>query len=366
MKCELDVYLHFPFCRAKCAYCALLSRAGSTPAQRANYVERLVCELRSELARLEAVPRSVYFGGGTPALCELAPIFAALREMGMGEGCEFTVELHPLDVNRDLLLKLREGGVNRISMGVQSLDDGALAAMGRGCTADDATRAFELVHGAFSNCGMDLIAGWPGVDDETWRRTVERALSLAPAHLSCYTLIHEAHTRLDLELRRGRLTLPDDAAALGQIDLARELLSVAGLERYEVSNYSRPGLECRHNQSVWRGEDYLGIGEGAHGRLARRRTVGERVEGWKAEEVGELEDALERSLLGLRTREGIDLEVVAARFPVLRGVLPAWRGELEALASAGVLERTGEARFAPTARGFEVCDAIMDQCYRQL
>lgn len=346
----MNLYVHFPFCRAKCAYCALHSRAGSTPSARAEHVARIARELaQRKLSPLD----TVYFGGGSPALCDLSPLAPKLAE-----NAEFTVELHPLDATPAKLDELRRLGVNRISLGVQSFDDAALVAMGRGHTAAEAEAAFRRVRAVFPNSGLDLIAGWPGTDEASWRTTLDRALALAPVHVSCYSLIREPKTRLDLEVRKGRVTLPDDDAALAQVDQACAALSAAGFRRYEVSNYALPGHECRHNCAVWRGEDYIGLGEGAHGREGRVRTVGE-IDGYARSEVSETEDALERALLGLRTADGIDLSLVARRWPTLAPRLPAWRKTLAALVAPGILVEPSPGVFTPTARGFEVCDAVM-------
>ena len=349
----MNLYVHFPFCRGRCAYCALLSRAGSSPASRAAHVDRVVREIDA----LPSAPRTVYFGGGTPALCDLSPVFAALRRKG-GAPDEFTVELHPSDAVPATLDALRAGGVNRVSLGVQSLDDAALAAMGRGHTAAEAEAAFRRVRAVFPNAGLDLIAGWPGTTDASWRATLARALDLEPVHVSCYSLIREPKTRLDLAVRRGEVLLPDDDAALAQVSLARDAFAAAGLVRYEVSNYARPGFACRHNRAVWRGEDYVGLGEGAHGRVGLARTVGTR-DGYDTSSVTPEEDALERALLGLRTADGLDLADIPRRWPLLAPRIPAWRRSLDALVPPGILATPAPDRYVPTDRGFEVCDAVM-------
>ncbi len=346
-----NLYVHFPFCRAKCAYCALTSRAGSTAAARAAHVAHVMRECPAKAFE------TVYFGGGTPALCDLAPLFALVSAC-RAPGAEFTVELHPRDVTAATLGLLRRGGVNRISLGVQSFDDAVLAAMGRGHTAQEAEDAFRRVRAVFPNAGFDLIAGWPGVTDAAWRATLARARALEPVHVSCYALIREPKTRLDRAVREGRLALPGDAVALDQVALAAEAFAAAGLERYEVSNYARPGYACRHNVAVWRGEDYVGLGEGAHGRVGLTRTVGTAA-GYETTTVTAEDDAFERAVLALRTAEGLDLAACARRFPPLAPRLPAWRARLEALVAPGILRRLGPDRFAPTARGFEVCDAVM-------
>ena len=327
-----NLYVHFPFCRRKCAYCALHSRPGATADERTRYVRSLVdC-----LQRLELAPGSlatVYFGGGSPALCDLTPLLDALAPR-CAPDCEFTVELHPLDVSEPLLDALRAGGVNRISMGVQSLDDRTLAAMRRGYTADTAVAAFALIESRFENAGIDLIVGFPGDPCRFDRLKDFKGLG----HCSVYSLQNE----------RGLENVPDDDALLDGIRRAAAELKTFGLERYEISNYARPGRECRHNLAVWRGEDYLGLGEGAWGRLGLERTFGgDGVEPPRVEAVSPEHDLRERTLFRLRTREGLD----TASFP-------EWRAALDADVAAGLLVRRGDVYFL-TDRGTEVCDAIL-------
>ena len=345
----MNLYVHFPFCRVKCAYCALHSRAGSTPAARREYCVRIA----SEIAALQpCVFSTIYFGGGSPALCDLVPVFDAIRERGLASAeTEFTVELHPLDVCHDVLDMLKRGGVNRISLGVQSLDDDALKSMGRLHTASEAEAAFRFVRAAgFVNAGIDLIAGWPGTTDESWRSTMKRATALGLDHCSVYSLIREPKTRLDLAVRRGKVLLPSDDEALAQIDVAREVLADAGFPRYEISNYARPGRECRHNLAVWRGEDYIGIGEGAHGRVGLVRT-----ESGVETTVTPEEDAVERAIFALRTSEGLSLERIARMWPILVPRIPAWRETLEFFKRQGLLQDA----YRLTPRGTEVCDSIL-------
>ncbi len=351
----MNIYVHFPFCRSKCAYCALRSRGGVPEAERTAYVARVAMEMKNVAGKAG----TVYFGGGTPSLCGLRPACEAVRT-AFGEVDEFTVELNPCDVTPSLLAELREGGVNRISMGVQSLDDNVLRAMGRPHTAAEAEAAFLAIRAAgFGNAGFDLIAGWPGATAGSWGQTLDRACALNPDHVSVYTLIRERGTALDRDVREGRVTLPDDDAALEQHDAARAALASIGLARYEVSNFARPGFECRHNMSVWRGEDYIGIGEGAHGREGMRRTVGNAWGGYDVTELSPEADALERALFALRTAEGIDLEATARRWPVLSPRLAAWREELLSLVPHGVAREAASGRFSLTDRGFEVCDAVI-------
>lgn len=317
-----NLYVHFPFCRRKCTYCALYSRPGVDKDGRDTYVQTLVTKLSSMGSR-ELSFRTIYFGGGTPALCDLEPFLKILR------GDEFTVELHPLDVTDDLLRSLMDGGVNRISMGVQSLNDKVLANMGRGYTFAEAERAFMKVREVFDNAGIDLIVGYPG-DDTVSSERCRHLERWGLRHCSVYSLQNE----------RGLKNVPDDDTVLDGIASIAELLRGCGLERYEISNYAVPGYECKHNLAVWRGEDYLGIGDGAHGRIGLMRTP-------SGETVSPEADLKERTIFRLRTREGLD----ASRFP-------EWTDILDRYCAKNLLERDGDT-YRLTERGTEVCDSIL-------
>ena len=353
----MNLYIHFPFCRRKCSYCALYSRVGSSADARRQYIE----SIRVALESLRVEPRTtIYFGGGSPALCDLTPLRDALHTLLAPTrpyptlpdpirpyptlsdpiSPEFTVELHPLDVTPAKLDELKSIGVNRISMGVQSLDDATLRAMGRGYTADDAARAFALVKSRFDNAGIDLILGYPG--DPT---TTNAEALLAPLanwglrHCSVYSLQNE----------RGLKNVPDDDTVLDGIRAASQFLKSIGLLRYEISNYAAPGFECRHNLAVWRGEDYIGLGDGACGRVGLKRTRGTKG-GYETSEVSPAEDLKERTIFRLRTRDGLD----ASRFP-------EWIPPLERFVAEGLLVKPGEGSiYRLTERGTEVCDAILE------
>ena len=329
----MNLYVHFPFCRSKCSYCALHSRPGVPEAERNAYVRSLAVQVR-------ALPFSrfstVYFGGGSPALCELKPILDAIAPH-LTPGAEFTVEMHPLDVTDDLLSRLRDGGVNRISMGVQSFDDATLAAMGRGYSIAEAVRAFSRVRRRFENAGIDLIVGYPNDPCDDFTPLADWGL----AHVSVYSLQNE----------RNLANVPDDDWILDRIRDAASFLSSIGLRRYEISNYAKPGRECRHNMAVWRGEDYVGLGEGACGRLGLRRTRGKNPSSdggpWDEETVTAEQDALERRIFRLRTREGLDASGRSE-----------WRPTLREFCREGLLVAENEV-YRLTSRGAEVCDTIL-------
>ena len=288
---------------------------------------------------------SVYFGGGSPALCDLKPVLEALEPYLDGES-EFTVELHPLDVNAETLAMLKDGGVNRISMGVQSLDDAILADMGRGYSFYEAEKAFALVKEYFDNAGIDLIVGYPG---ETAALTPRHArlAKWGLKHCSVYSLMVEEKTRLWKNVQCGGTTVPDDDTVMNRLRIVAAFLSDIGLERYEISNYAVQGFECRHNLAVWRGEDYVGLGEGACGRTGLLRTCNYRFPGESVEELSPEQDKKERAIFSLRTREGLD----ASRFP-------RWIPALDRFAGEGLLEKDG-CVYRLTDRGREVCDTIL-------
>lgn len=330
-----NLYVHFPFCRRRCSYCALYSRVGVSSAERAAYVRRLAAEVGAKCPAPCANFDTIYFGGGSPALCDLSPLKPVLRSR-CGVSTEFTVELHPLDATEAKLAELKALGVNRISMGVQSLDDGVLADMGRGYTVDGAERAFALVKRHFDNAGIDLIVGYPG--DEAARKDgggqwdLQRLSSWGVRHCSVYSLQNE----------RGLKNVPDDDSVLDRLRHIAMCLRGMGLERYEISNYAVPGFECRHNLAVWRGEDYVGLGDGACGRIGLKRTHSGNVETVTSES-----DAKERRLFRLRTREGLD----ATGYP-------AWPPVLDRFVAEGLLAKEGLV-YRLTDRGTEVCDSIL-------
>lgn len=313
-----NLYVHFPFCRRKCTYCSLYSRVGVSEDDRAEYVRRIAGEISGRFD-------TIYFGGGSPALCDLRPIFDRL------DGAEeFTVELHPHDVRDEKLAELKAGGVNRLSIGVQSLEDKTLAAMGRGYTAIEAFRAVEKARRYFDNVGIDLIIGYPGDASvvaglDAWGLT----------HCSVYSLQNE----------RGLENVPDDDFVLDRLSETAAYLESIGLKRYEISNYARPGYECRHNLATWRGEDYLGIGEGAFGRVGLTRTKSGKI----YETLTADKDRIERTIFSLRTRYGLD----ASDFP-------AWRKILDAFVEEGLLTHENTV-YRLTSRGMEVCDTILTE-----
>ncbi len=333
----LALYIHWPFCLAKCPYCDFNSHVRA-PVDQARFAAALRTELAWEAARLGRRRLvSIFFGGGTPGLMEPATVAAliadAIRLFDPVADLEITLEANPTSVEAGRLAGFRAAGVNRLSLGVQALDDAALAALGRRHSAAQAIAALEAARALFPRLSFDLITARPGQTVPDWRAELRRALALAADHLSLYQLTIEPGTGFAALHRKGQLVLPDDDTAAALYDATGEEAARAGLFAYEVSNYARPGAESRHNLQYWRYGDYAGIGPGAHGRLTLggtlRATCRQRApEAWaglverhghgSTEEtpVTAPERAREALLMGLRLSEGID----AARFASRTGI----------------------------------------------
>jgi len=330
----LALYVHWPFCLAKCPYCDFNSHVRER-IPHARVVAALRTELAWEAARLGRRPlASVFFGGGTPSLMEPEGVAAIIDDAGRLfdplPGLEVTLEANPTSVEAGKLAAFRAAGVNRLSLGVQALDDEALRALGREHSAREAIAALELARALFPRLSFDLIYARSGQTLPAWRAELGRALALAADHLSLYQLTVEPGTRFEALHRRGELVLPDSDLGAALYEATAEAAAERGLHPYEVSNYALPGAESRHNLAYWRYGDYAGIGPGAHGRvtvagqlLATRRhrapePWAERVErmghGTAGEEgVTPQDRAREMLLMGLRLAEGVDRARFAAR-----------------------------------------------------
>ena len=265
----LAIYIHWPFCRSKCPYCDFNSHVRDSIDEE-RWRNAYLRELDGLAAESTGRPvTSVFFGGGTPSLMEPATTAAILDRIAarwpIEAGVEVTLEANPSTAEAARFRGFREAGVDRISIGVQALDDDALRFLGRGHSAADARAAVMLASQLFPRFSFDLIWGWPGHRVADWRRQLRAALAIAGEHVSAYQLTIEPGTAF---WRDGVPAIDEDMSA-DLFETTRELLVGAGLPAYEISNHARPGAECRHNVAVWRGADYLGIGPGAHGRLSR-------------------------------------------------------------------------------------------------
>jgi oxygen-independent coproporphyrinogen-3 oxidase len=330
----LALYVHWPFCASRCPYCDFNAHVRERLDQ-GRYRDAILAELRFEAARLGKRPLgSIFFGGGTPSLMEpataAAVIAAARAAFPSADEPEVTLEANPTSVELGRLEAFRAAGVNRVSLGIQALDDTALAFLGRRHSAPQALEALGLARRLFPRASFDLIYARPGQSVAAWREEVRRALGYGLDHLSLYQLTIEPGTPFERAHARGEITLPDDATQAALYDATVEEAARAGLCPYEVSNYARPGDESRHNLAYWTYADYAGIGPGAHGRipLAGEPTATVRIrspEAWmdaverrghgvrEEEALGGQARAREMLLMGLRLTRGIDPERFAAR-----------------------------------------------------
>lgn len=351
------LYVHVPFCRHRCGYCDFNVATGHDAALRARYV----AALRRRLAQVAADGwdgfASVFVGGGTPTQltgAQLAELLAAARrELAVAADAEVTVEANPEDVDASMAQALAAAGVTRVSLGAQSTDAGVLAFLDRLHDPDTVPRAAAHLRDAgIGQLSLDLIYGAPGETADSWEATLSDALALWPDHLSCYALTLSPGTPYWRDVALGRHAAPDDDVAADRMETAATRLGDAGFERYEVSNWARPGARCRHNLATWRGGDYLGIGAGAHSHRAGRRwweyratptwidkvDRGDPVGG--EERPGENQRRSEQLLTGLRTVEGV------AR----REVAPVDEDAAARLRAAGLLEDDGERLRVPPGR----------------
>jgi oxygen-independent coproporphyrinogen-3 oxidase len=265
------IYIHWPFCRAKCPYCDFNSHVREAIDQ-ARWRRALLAEM-DHYAAVTPGRRvtSLFFGGGTPSLMDPETVAAVIARAGatwaLAPDVEITLEANPTSVEAGRFAAYRDAGVNRVSLGVQSLDDRALAFLGRQHSAAEALAAIEAAGAHFPRWSFDLIAARPGQDPVTWRAELAQALAREPEHLSVYQLTIEPGTAFHGAARRGELVLPGEAAGAAIFEATQEQLEAAGLPAYEISNHAQPGAECRHNLTYWRYGDYLGVGPGAHGRI---------------------------------------------------------------------------------------------------
>jgi putative oxygen-independent coproporphyrinogen III oxidase len=370
------VYIHWPFCLSKCPYCDFNSHVRHAKIDEARYVRAFTAEIAATAARVPGRKVStIFFGGGTPSLMQPATAGAILDAIGkhwsVAPDVEVTLEANPTSVEATRFHGYRTAGVNRVSLGVQALEDDALKSLGRTHTAQEALAAVAIARGAFERYSFDLIYARQGQAPQAWAAELKRAISEAGEHLSLYQLTVEADTPFHALQSAGKLTVPDEDTARTLYDTTQEVCAAAGLPAYEISNHARPGAECRHNLVYWRGHEYAGIGPGAHGRLdidGERHAIEteRRPEAWlmRVESLGHGvvgDDTLLRSqmadeflLMGLRLAEGID----PARYERLAGRALDPR-RIRILQQEGAVELTPNGTLRVTQSGFPILDAVV-------
>lgn len=375
---QIGIYIHIPFCRAKCHYCDFdsfplyqFAAEGAEVGLFNSYTKAVIGEIESASWRAGAnghpAVGSLYFGGGTPSLfpgSSVAAIIQACRDrFSFSPGAEVTLEANPESLSKRRLAGLKEVGVNRLSVGMQSLNDSELTLLGRRHSASQAVRVIkEAREAGFTNINIDLILGLPGQLPEAWHDTLERACQQSPDHLSCYALALEPETRLHDQIDEGLLEQisQDDQADL--YSWTRQYLANQGYEQYEISNFSRPGLRSRHNLLYWFNGDYLGFGAGAHSHSQGRRWAnlshpgqymaaieeGRSPRAWRKSQ-SKADELAETCFLRLRLMEGLDLVCLEARFGTAFG--DQYGEQIEELLAQGLLSLDPPRLETPTNGG---------------
>ena len=374
---SFGVYVHWPFCAAKCPYCDFNSHVRSRIDEE-GWLEAILAELdwvSTHQARAPVV-ETVFFGGGTPSLMKGRSLGRILEKIAarwpMAKDVEITLEANPASAEAARFADYKAAGVNRVSLGVQSLNDTALKQLGRLHDAAEALAALALAMSVFDRVSLDLIYARPGQSDGHWREELKQALALATDHLSLYQLTIEPQTPYALLHKSGQLQMPDEDLAAGLYETTQELTQAAGLLAYEISNHARPSQESRHNMIYWRYGDYAGVGPGAHGRLdlggQRIATAAIKLpERWRQEVIntghgfGELtpisheEAAREHLLMNLRLTEGLDLDLYERRW----GVRPDGT-KIMTLGQQGLVRLEG-ARLAATPEGRLLLNRVIEE-----
>lgn len=372
----IALYIHWPFCLAKCPYCDFNSHVRAVGIDEVRYVKAFAREIAHAAAATPGrTVTSVFLGGGTPSLMTPQTVGAILDAIGrawpVAPDAEVTLEANPTSVEAERFRGYRAAGVNRVSLGVQALDDGDLSRLGRLHSVDEALAALAVANRRFERVSFDLIYARPDQTPAGWGAELARALGYGTEHLSLYQLTIESGTWFERLHAAGRLTVPNADAGRALWDVTQEGCEAAGLPAYEISNHARPGAESRHNLVYWRYGEYAGIGPGAHGRLAtpagRVATATERSpEAWleRVERLGHglVEETTlspeeagdEFLLMGLRLREGIE----PARYEVLSGRTLDPRRVHDLLGDGLIAHRVGS-RLAVTPAGFPVLDAVV-------
>lgn len=354
------LYAHIPFCPKVCPYCSFYKEASDRNKTQA-FLESMLTEAAAHAPRLR--PRTIFFGGGTPSALstsQLEFLLGGLRErVDFSAVTEWTLEMNPATVSLEKARTLLSLGVNRISMGVQSWDDGLLNTLGRVHTASQAERSYRILREAgVPNVNLDLIFGIPGQTMDQWRESLERTISLEPDHISAYCLTYEEDTEFFLRLQRGEMRPSEEHDAL-LFELTMDVLSSAGYAQYEISNYARPGRECLHNLAYWTAADYLGLGPSAFSTVgeSRWKNVSDTAE--YVHRISAGEDAADfREAVDVRMRRS---EQLAFALRTSGGIDDSgeWSSEIERLAAAGYLEARGN-RWVLTRSGKMVADAIAE------
>jgi putative oxygen-independent coproporphyrinogen III oxidase len=373
---HLALYIHWPFCISKCPYCDFNSHVRESVDQEA-WLAALLSDMAYEATLTPGRPlSSIFFGGGTPSLMPPATVAtliqSAEQHWGFTDDIEITLEANPSSVEAARFADLALAGVNRVSLGLQSLDDTALAFLGRAHSVEESLAALTIAQRTFSRVNIDLIYARPDQSEAAWRTELTRALGFGTDHLSLYQLTIEPGTRFETMVRTGAFVPADDDHGGALYTLTQEMTTAAGVPAYEISNHARVGQESRHNLTYWRYHDYIGIGPGAHGRRLNAATqrhkkpenyltaVERNGHGISSEEaLDPATRATEALLMGLRLAQGIDLSDLAQRTGISANALVDLAA-VDRIAKLGLITRDKD-RITVTAQGMPLLDAILPE-----
>jgi putative oxygen-independent coproporphyrinogen III oxidase len=372
----LALYIHWPFCVSKCPYCDFNSHVRDGVDQQV-WLDGLLADMAHD-AGLTADRKlgSIFFGGGTPSLMPPATvaalIAAAERHWGFAPDIEITLEANPSSVEAARFADLAAAGVNRVSLGLQALDDEALGFLGRAHSVSESLKALDTAQAHFDRVSIDLIYARPIQTAEQWQAELARAIGFGTGHMSLYQLTIEPGTRFQTMVQKGDFMPLDDDQAADLFELTQAMMNDAGLPAYEISNHARPGEESRHNLIYWRYQDYVGIGPGAHGRRLGQATqrhkkpenflaaVSRNGHGLQLEDrLDAATQAMEALLMGLRLREGVDISALADRFSIDSADLLDSKA-VDKLEELGFIHRDMW-KISVTPQGFPLLDAILPQ-----
>ena len=374
-KRSLELYLHIPFCVRKCRYCDFLSGPADCSTQE-RYMQALLREIRERGKECESYQvDTIFIGGGTPSVVEakgISQVMQAIRECyDVSPAAEITMEMNPGTVNREKLCAYHKAGINRLSIGLQSVWDEELQSLGRIHTFEQFKEAYTQAREiGFQNINVDVMSALPGQSVESWTKTLDVLLSLQPEpeHISAYSLILEEGTPLYESYERGELTLPDEDSERQMYVLTEEILGTAGYARYEISNYAKAGYQCRHNCGYWRRREYLGLGIGAASLMRETRFKNaDHLEPYlkdclavrEEEEMLSQEAQMEEFMfLGLRLMEGVDVRAFADKFG--QDIFAVYGQVIERNVKDGLLKQE-EGHVRLTKRGIDVSNYVMSQ-----
>ena len=352
------LYVHIPFCKKRCLYCDFFST--TLLGRRKEYVEAMLKEIAERKNEVEEI-KTIYLGGGTPSTLEVADIRRILEAVGTDQAEEITMELNPGDATQEYLRAIREAGINRLSIGIQSFQDKLLTLIGRRHNAKQAIEAVKMAQEAgFDNISIDLMYALPTQSMAQWKADIETALELKVQHISCYGLMYEEGTVITKRVETGELTAIDEDEENAMYDYLCERLKEAGFVHYEVSNFALPSYEAKHNSRYWDGTPYIGIGAGAHSYVGNVRSWNpddleayiKGVTGYglqvtrESETLSETDRYNERIMLGLRTNKGVE-----------RGAI---KKDVKAHIEAGLLQETEDGNIVATQQGLHILNRIIE------